>query len=296
MADVVTDDGARLHVEEHGAADAPVTVVLGHGWTLDRRTWQHQAAALPEVTDGVARVVAYDHRGHGGSSVTTAERATIDQLADDLAAVVTARAPTGPVVLGGHSIGGMTIMALAQRHPELFASRVAGVLFVATSSGQLDRRTYRPRSPVARAFWWAEDAWSRRIARRGVMPGVPAALLRPGLTWLLFGQAPQREATRLTATQFAACSAVTYAGFRASLAVHDRLAALAAFRTVPVVVLAGTRDRLCPLSHSRTIAAELPDAQLTVFPGAGHMLPLERPTEVTAALATLTRTALNMPH
>lgn len=291
MGDVVTEDGVRLHVEECGAADAPVTVVLGHGWTLDQRTWRHQVAALPDVTGGAARVVAYDHRGHGGSGATTVERATIAQLADDLAAVVAQCAPSGPVVLAGHSIGGMTIMALAERHPGLFASRVSGVAFVATSSGRLDRRQHPPRGPMTRGIWWVEDAWTRRIARRGAIPAVPGALLRPALSWLLFGRGPQRDAVRLTAAQLTACPAVTYHAFRASLSSHDRLAALAAFRDVPVVVLAGTRDQLCPLSHSRTIAAALPDADLVVFPGAGHMLPLERPTEVTAALAALTRDA-----
>lgn len=290
--DVVTGDGIRLHAEEHGAVDAPVTVVLGHGWTLDRRTWRHQVAALPEATGGAARVVTYDHRGHGASAATTVAAATIAQLADDLAKVVATCAPTGPVVLGGHSIGGMTIMALAQRHPELFGRRVAGVAFVATSAGKLDRRRHPPRRRMARGIWWAEDALTRRIARRGTIPAVPAALLRPALSWLLFGQGPQRDAVRLTATQLAACPAVTYHGFRASLSAHDQLAALAAFRDIPVVVLAGTRDRLCPLPHSRTIAAELPDAELVVLPAAGHMLPLERPTAVTTALTTLTHHAL----
>ena len=57
-------------------------------------------------------------------------------------------------------------------------------------------------------------------------------------------------------------------------------------------MLAGTRDRLTPVPMARRIAEALPAAQLTVFPGAGHMLPVERTAGVAARLATLVRGAL----
>ncbi|MFC7660023.1 alpha/beta fold hydrolase [Pseudonocardia benzenivorans] len=115
-------DGTPLHIEESGPADADVTVVMAHGWTLDSRTWEPVARRL----DAHARVLRYDHRGHGRSAPVDPSTMTIDQLADDMAAVVADRAPTGPLVLAGHSMGGMTIMALAERHPSLVADRVAG--------------------------------------------------------------------------------------------------------------------------------------------------------------------------
>src|SRR6476620_9869961 len=94
-------DGVRLHVETTGPADAPVTVVMLHGWCLDRRTWHRQVSALQG--DDV-RFVSYDARGHGRSSSTLLRSATLSQLGDDLAEVLRVVAPTGPVVLAGHSM------------------------------------------------------------------------------------------------------------------------------------------------------------------------------------------------
>src|SRR5918997_3139135 len=96
--EVMLRDGVRLHVEISGPADAPVTVVLLHGWCLDRRTWHHQVEALRG-----ARVVAYDARGHGRSGATRLKSATLARLGDDLAEVLRQHAPDGPVVLAGHS-------------------------------------------------------------------------------------------------------------------------------------------------------------------------------------------------
>ena len=124
-------DGVRLHVETSGPADAPVTVVLLHAWCLDRRTWHHQTKALRGEN---VRVVTYDARGHGRSGATRLRSATVGQLGADLAEVLDAYAPSGPVVLAGHSLGGMTIMEYADSHPEDFAQRVAGLVFVSTTA------------------------------------------------------------------------------------------------------------------------------------------------------------------
>src|SRR4051812_10352552 len=126
-------DGVRLHVEVSGPADAPLTVVLLHGWCLDRRTWHHQVTAL-RAAHPQPRIITYDTRGHGRSGHTLLRSATLIQLGDDLAEVIRRYAPTGPVVLAGHSMGGMTIMEYAATHPDEFADRVAGLLFVSTTA------------------------------------------------------------------------------------------------------------------------------------------------------------------
>ena len=77
------------------------------------------------------------------------------------------------------------------------------------------------------------------------------------------------------------------AGFRASIATHDRRIALDALRGTPSAVLVGDRDRLCPPRHARAIAAALPDAEVVLLPGAGHMITYERSFEVTAHLGAL---------
>jgi pimeloyl-ACP methyl ester carboxylesterase len=79
-------------------------------------------------------VVSWDQRGHGRSGYGPGS-ASIERLGRDLRAVLDHIAPEGPVVLAGHSMGGMTIMALAAEHPELFGEYVVGVVLVATSAG-----------------------------------------------------------------------------------------------------------------------------------------------------------------
>jgi pimeloyl-ACP methyl ester carboxylesterase len=79
--------------------------------------------------------------------------------------------------------------------------------------------------------------------------------------------------------------------FRPTLDEHERDAALAAYARTPTTVLVGTRDRLTPVAAARRIADALPSAQLTVFPGAGHMLPVERVDGVAARIAALVRQA-----
>ena len=279
--DVRAADGVPLHVETGG--HGPVTVVLVHGWTLDTTTWAPVADALEGV-----HVVRYDHRGHGRSAAVDPATMTLEQLADDLAAVVAAVAPDGPLVLGGHSMGGMTIMALAQRHPEV-AARAQGVALVATSAGGLAGHTLGLPPLVASAFARGE----RRLYASGRWTGRPSMgsprMLAPGLRWLLLGPRADAEARRITVAAVAGCRPATVAGFRPTLDAHERDAALAAFARTPTVVLAGTHDRLTPVPMARRIVAALPNAQLTVFPGAGHMLPLERVPGVAARLTALVR-------
>lgn len=109
---VVAADGVGLHVEIDGDPSAPLTVVFCHGFAVRLGEFDVQCRALRDP-----RLVLYDHRGHGRSGWGTYRRATMEQLGDDLGHVVDACAPSGPVVLVGHSMGGMAIMALAACNP-----------------------------------------------------------------------------------------------------------------------------------------------------------------------------------
>ncbi|MFL6071817.1 MAG: alpha/beta fold hydrolase [Mycobacteriales bacterium] len=273
-------DGTRLAVSEYG--EGPVTLVLMHGWTLYQRNWWRQVEALRDV-DGL-RIVTYDHRGHGRSDPAPKGTATIAQCADDLVEVLEQFA--GPVVLAGHSMGGMTIMALAERHPDVFADRVRGVAFVSTAAGSLGQLTYglpRLLRPLVNTL---EASVSRQFVRAiGRTHRIPA-YAKPSLRRLMLGDRPSRQ---MLAEVLAPIAEVPTAvlDFRPTFDDHDRLAALAACHDIPVVVMSGTRDRLLPMAYSRRIADEIPGAELVLAPGAGHMLMVERPELVTDHLRRL---------
>src|SRR6266516_4568754 len=134
---VLADDGVALHTEIDGPDDAPVTVVFSHGYTLNQGSWHYQRRDLGAPGSG-CRLVFWDQRSHGRSGRSQRARENIDQLGHDLHAVIRAVAPgRTSVVLVGHSMGGMTIMALADQRPELFGANVVGVALVATSASGL---------------------------------------------------------------------------------------------------------------------------------------------------------------
>ena len=286
---VAAEDGAELYVEEIGAPDAPLTVVFCHGFCNDMRVWHYQRRDLAGPD---RRLVCWDQRAHGHSGRGDRSRANIDQLGRDLDAVLHAVVPTGPIVLIGHSMGGMTIMALADQRPELFGDRVIGVGLVSTSTGKLAEITF------------GFPAVFSRVNRR-VMPVVEQGLARRAeviersrrvgtdINFLLtryftFGSGDVSPAVvELVERMIVATPLSVITDFFPAFLSLDKLAAMSVLNPVEVVVLVGEKDALTPLEHSRAIAAALPHARLVVLPNSGHMLPVERPAEVTRELREL---------
>src|SRR5690349_14581637 len=131
---VLAVDGVPLHVEINGPDTAPITIIFCHGYTLNQDCWHFQRRDLTEH-----RLVFWDQRDHGRSGRSEEGSGSIGQLGADLKAVIDAAAPgAGPVVLVGHSMGGMTIMALADQYPELFGTKVAGAVLIATAARGLE--------------------------------------------------------------------------------------------------------------------------------------------------------------
>jgi pimeloyl-ACP methyl ester carboxylesterase len=285
-----TPDGTRLALYWQGPRDAPETIVLVHGWVLDSRTWGPVADALSSGPRA-RRVLRYDLRGHGRSDPARPGTATIAQATDDLADLLGAEVE-GPVVLVGHSMGGMAVMALAQRHPELVAQRVVGAAFAATSCGDMVPHSLGLRPGVARAVARGESALRRwGSASRWWLRREPitrwTGLIRPGVRWLLFGEHPRRADVQLCAACLAQGRAANLVTFRSTLDEHDQVEALPAFRRMPTLVLGATRDRLTPIRHTDKIAAELPHATLVRYAGAGHLVTLERAEQVAARIGEL---------
>ena len=295
VAGVPTPDGATLHATVTGRGGAPVTVVMAHGWTLAQAAWDDVAELLtPRVAAGELRVVRYDQRGHGRSTWGEAD-ITIDQLGEDLAVVLEKLAPTGPVVLAGHSMGGMTIMALAAARPELFGDRVRGVALVSTAAGDL---TSDPRSAGGRMARVRPGMLSALLAaargleglRRLVPPTHPRH--QKMVRSLLYGPDATDEMV-LTGAEIVHASTVrSFLAFMPALGDHDKREELAALTRVPVEILVGRSDKLTPRRHSHQLAEALPEAELHEAERTGHMLPQERPQLVTDAIERLVAAAV----
>ncbi|HYQ69151.1 alpha/beta hydrolase [Actinophytocola sp.] len=288
---VVTEDGIELSVEEVDPADGgkPVlTVVFVHGFALDRRCWHFQRTALARLTEPRVRQVLYDQRSHGRSGRANEASSTIDQLGSDLGEVL-ARID-GPVVLVGHSMGGMTIMALAERWPELFEDRIWAVAFIGTSAGEVGKRGLpRPLlsryNPVTRNLGRLAD-WQPGLVE--FVRGAGGQLTRRAVRSLAFGAkdvAP--EVVDLTMEMLDANPVRVLADFIDTLGTHNRYAALAGLKHTHVLVLSGDTDRMTQFSHAERIAFELPDAELVRVHGAGHMVMLEQPQLVNDHLVML---------
>jgi pimeloyl-ACP methyl ester carboxylesterase len=299
---VTADDGVRLSCEEiepPPGVPADLTVVLVHGFALDRRTWHFQRRFLADLPDPVLRQVIYDQRSHGRSERAPQASCTIDQLGHDLAAVLRALAPDGPLVLVGHSMGGMTIMALAEQQPEFFAERVLGVAFLATSAAEVGSRglpgTFLSRrNPFTRGLGLVAS-WQPLLVEGARRVG-------HDLIWSLtrrFSYGDRRidpARVDLVDSMISANAVDALTDFVDTLGTHNRIAALPALAGCEVLVAAGDADALIPFRHSEVIAAELPGATLVRLPGVGHMPMLEQPEVIDAALAGLiARSAEHLP-
>ena len=300
--EVLADDDVPLAVEEVGPEGAPLTVVFIHGYCLSMASWTFQRRdlgaelATANGSRPLARLVFYDQRGHGDSGRGPAEHATLEQLARDLMAVLEARVPRGPVVLVGHSMGGMTIMALAALHPELFGRRIVGTSLVSTSSGNLaDLRFGLPDVltgvraavlPLATFTMRRRPAFAERTRRL-------AADLVSAVTWsLAFASGDVDPALgRYVDAMIGGTPVDVIAEFYPALVGMDHTAALAPLGAIPTVVVTGDKDRLIPKEHSDRIVERLPDPEYVVVPDAGHLVLLEKPDEVSSVLSRLVRRA-----
>jgi pimeloyl-ACP methyl ester carboxylesterase len=285
---VTADDGVPLHVEIDGDPHADLTVVFVHGFTLSMDCWYFQRRDLGDL----GRFVFYDQRSHGSSGRGPRKHSTIDQLGRDLYTVLQAVAPTGPLLLVGHSMGGMTILALADQHPELFANRIAGVALIGTAAGAFAETAFGIPGVIGRALRPVAPGVIRAANRR-------ATLIEQGrragsdVAFMLtrrfsYGEADVPPSLVAFMERMVTATPIeVMTEFFDTFLSHDKLKALQVLRSVPTLVLCGDRDRITPVHNSEVIADALPDAESVVVPGAGHMVMLERPAVVNGALRRL---------
>lgn len=286
---VVADDGVPLHVEvdgpDAGAPDDAPTLVFVHGWTLTLDCWHFQRAAFRDTH----RVVLYDQRSHGRSGRSEPARCTIEQLARDLARVVDDAALDGPLVLVGHSLGGMTIMAFAEHFPERVRERVVGAVLLSTSAGDVIKLVPGRRG----SDLLVKASPSVLSALTAVTPALEAGRrLTGGFAYELTrrmgfgGQVPADQVAFVDA-MIAANPVAVFTDFYPLFTRLEMHEVLRAFHDLPMLVVAGSRDAITPVSHSRRIAELIPTAELVIYEGAGHLVMFERHADFNRLLAAL---------
>jgi short-subunit dehydrogenase/pimeloyl-ACP methyl ester carboxylesterase len=255
---IPTDDGATLSATASGEGRL---VVLAHCWTGSARMWD---AVTRRLVDGGHRVVRYDQRGHGGSTVGS-DGLSIERTGSDLRNVLE-HLDARDAIVAGHSLGGMAIQSLAITDPDVLRDRVASIVLVATASDGL---------PTARLGPLATRVIGSRRLERAMSARGGTVFVRRAL-----GRKARRADIAATRDAFVATPAQTRAGLLTAM--HTMDLSSAALTNATIVI--GSRDRLTPPKLGRALAGRI-GADVVELEGAGHMLPLERPDEVADAIS-----------
>lgn len=251
---------AGTHVETR-----PTVVVLHGGPGFDQGYLRPGLDPLSEA----AQLVFIDLRGQGNSDTVALATCTLEQMADDVAAVCSRLGLDEPIVFG-HSAGGFVALHLALRHPGLAAGLI--LCDTAPTLSQLPDDSPPPgleqRAPesaveVARAMFSGDFSAERIHAFRDlVMP---------------YYAAPGHQDVPGRIMPLSRIAADVAAHFFAELAprydIRDQLQAV----DIPVLVLVGEFDWVCPPVYSRVLAGRIPSACLEVIDAAGHFPFSEEP-------------------
>lgn len=268
-------DGTELAVNVIGPAKAPALVFI-HGFSLDMTVWHYQ---WKRFSAGY-RCILYDVRGHGRSAPAAGGDYSLEALGHDLKAILDAFAPRGPVTLIGHSMGGMSVISLADLYPNEFGKRVRAVVLANTAAadvvkevlGGLGARVGRFLIPAPRRLLNGSNLAFRM--RNGALNRSPdLAFLAARVT--NFGPKAPPSAVDHVARIAGQAPVEVWTDIVRSLAEMDLSHALEHI-AVPALVLVGDVDRLTPPSSALAMKRRLPDARMVVFQEAGHCAMLER--------------------
>jgi pimeloyl-ACP methyl ester carboxylesterase len=284
---VFTSDGAVLAGEVDRLAGSRVTIVMPHGFALNRNSWYYQRLALRDR----ATLVFYDQRGHGESTYVADAQTrdhSIDQLGRDLYSVINQVAPNDTLILIGHSMGGMSILALVQQHSELFGTQIIGVGLISSAASSVGASTLGLPAPISRVV-------------QGLVPGVASVMAKGGtalshsrwsktdlgllLTRLYsFGSVAPVHAGEFVADMVSSTNFNILVDFLPNIYEHDKLGSLELLQQVETLVIVGESDRLTPPAMSEAIIEQVPGAEFVVLAESGHMVTIERHVEVNELL------------
>lgn len=248
----------RLHIRQSGSG--PVALFI-HGFPLDSTMWIEQISDLSSVR----RCIAPDLRGFGRSAPVTGAPLTMEQHAEDLAGVLDLVSAEEADIIG-LSMGGYVAMAFADMYPD----RVRSLALVDTRAGADSDEDKAGR-----------DAMAMRVLDEG--RGAIAEAMENGL----LGPNASIAARARVRSMVEGCPYETIIGSLGGMRDRpDRTATLRGVH-VPAAVIVGEMDAVTPPEEAAVMAEALPDASLSVVPGAGHMAPIESPAAVNEALRSL---------
>lgn len=252
--------GATLSVNDAGDG-SPILFV--HGFPLDHTMWREQVADLSRDF----RCIVPDLRGFGQSTVTEG-KVTMEQFADDLAALLDALAIAEPVVLCGLSMGGYIAWQFVRRH----AARLKTLILCDTRAA--------PDSPEAAA--------NRLKLADDVVPLGPELVVKSMLPRLITPGFKVRELSWIEEVRQVMLATNSHGIAAASRGMAERADARPWLATIecPALVLVGEQDAISPPAEMSEIASTLPRATFRVIPDAGHLAPLENPQPVNEAIRT----------
>jgi 3-oxoadipate enol-lactonase len=248
----------------------PVVMLL-HGFPLSRAMWVDQLSGIGSIY----RVIAPDLRGHGESPVPEGVY-TMDAMADDVVELLETLEISGPVVVGGLSMGGYVALSLAARYP----TRVRALMLMDTKAAPDTPEAAQAREAMAQAV----------IAADSAAPVVDAMLPR------LFAKMTREQHPERVEPMKDVMSQTSPRGIAGALrgmaARPDRRADLPKI-VVPALVLVGAEDVITPVAESKSMAEALPNARLEVISRAGHLAPYENPSDANAAILRFLKTLEN---
>jgi pimeloyl-ACP methyl ester carboxylesterase len=242
-----------IHIE-HEDLGTRTPLLFIHGFPLNRHLWDEQVSELSDV----ARVIAPDLRGHGGSDPASGPY-SMDLHAEDCGALLDALRVTQPVVLCGLSMGGYVAFAFYRKYPE----RVAGLILAATRASA--------DSPEGKAN--REKAMA--LAKENGVGAVAESMLPKMLSPKTYSSRPP-----LVARVKAMMETTSLEGVLGDLAgLRDRPDSTPTLVQInkPTLVLHGADDQLIPASEAEAIHAAIKGSQLKIIPDAGHLLSMEQP-------------------
>jgi pimeloyl-ACP methyl ester carboxylesterase len=263
-------DGTELAVRAAGDPSLPI-VVFVHGFSLDLTAWHYQWTEL----SARYRCVLFDLRSHGRSGRAAAGDLSPSAFGHDLASVLEALEDDRPVLLVGHSMGSMAILAMAESRPELFAARVAGCVFTGAAASDLVRGAMGSITGLLRPRLGSIRQAAGRVnrLRHYVLSGPPdVGHLVARMTQ--FGPHASPHVVDYVVGLAANARSEVWTDALAGLMDMDLRDAVRQVG-VPALVLVGEHDRVTPPASAVALAGELPDGRLEVVEEAGHIPMME---------------------